>query len=35
VKLRFLVEALVEYEDAVTYYESAQSGLGDAFPPRC
>jgi toxin ParE1/3/4 len=31
VKLRFLAEALVEYEDAIEYYERAQSGLGDTF----
>ncbi len=30
-KLRFLVDALVEYEDAIAYYERAQSGLGEAF----
>jgi toxin ParE1/3/4 len=31
VRLRFLREALVEYEDAIEYYERAQSGLGDTF----
>jgi plasmid stabilization system protein ParE len=31
VKLRFLAEALVEDEDAIEYYERAQSGLGDTF----
>lgn len=30
-KLRFLAEALVEYEDAIEYYERAQSGLGETF----
>jgi plasmid stabilization system protein ParE len=30
-RYRFLDEALVEYEDAVEYYERAQSGLGDTF----
>lgn len=30
-RLRFLVEALVEYEDAIEYYERAQSGLGETF----
>ena len=29
--LRFLEDALVEYEDAVEYYERVQAGLGDAF----
>jgi plasmid stabilization system protein ParE len=28
---RFLREALDEYEDAIEYYERAQSGLGDTF----
>jgi plasmid stabilization system protein ParE len=30
-RFRFLVEALSEYEDAIEYYERAQSGLGDTF----
>lgn len=30
-RYRFLQEALVEYEDAIEYYESAQSGLGETF----
>ncbi len=28
-RYRFLREALEEYEDAVSYYEGARSGLGD------
>jgi toxin ParE1/3/4 len=31
VKLQFLREALVEYEDAIEYYERAQAGLGETF----
>jgi len=31
VNFRFLQEALVEYEDAIEYYERAQAGLGDTF----
>ena len=30
-RYRFLREALEEYEDAVSYYERARSGLGDTF----
>lgn len=30
-RYRFLYEALVEYEDAIEYYERAQSGLGETF----
>lgn len=30
-RYRFLREALVEYEDAIEYYESAQAGLGNTF----
>ncbi len=30
-RLQFLAEALVEYEDAIDYYERVQSGLGDNF----
>jgi toxin ParE1/3/4 len=31
VRYRFLCEALQEYEDAVSYYESRRPGLGDTF----
>ncbi len=31
VNFRFFQEALVEYEDAIEYYERAQAGLGDTF----
>lgn len=30
-RYRFLREALEEYEDAVSYYEGARSGLGETF----
>ena len=30
-RFRFLREALEEYEDAISYYEGARSGLGDKF----
>jgi plasmid stabilization system protein ParE len=30
-RYQFLPEALVEYEDAIEYYEHAQTGLGDTF----
>lgn len=30
-RYRFLREALEEYEDAVSYYESVRTGLGDKF----
>ena len=30
-RYRFLRQALEEYEDAVSYYESARSGLGETF----
>jgi plasmid stabilization system protein ParE len=30
-RYRFLEEALLEYEDAIEYYELAQAGLGDTF----
>lgn len=30
-RYRFLDEALFEYEDAIEYYERAQSGLGETF----
>ena len=31
VNYRFLEEALVEYEDAIEYYERAQPGLGETL----
>ena len=30
-RYRFLREALEDYEDAISYYESVRSGLGDTF----
>jgi toxin ParE1/3/4 len=30
-RYRFLREALDEYEEAITYYERRQAGLGDTF----
>lgn len=30
-RYRFTREALVEYEEAIEYYELAQAGLGDSF----
>ena len=30
-RYQFLDEALAEYEDAIEYYERAQTGLGDTF----
>ncbi len=30
-RYRFLEEALLEYEEAAEYYESAQAGLGASF----
>lgn len=30
-RYQFLSEALVEYEDALEYYERAQTGLGETF----
>lgn len=30
-RYRFLEEALVEYEDAIEYYERTHSGLGETF----
>lgn len=30
-RFRFLREALLEYEDAISYYEHARTGLGETF----